>query len=232
MDFKKLEHDLQVTEGYLSTLMHDLRTPLTTMLGYVDLMHLSGGLTARQQRICESMSQVIEKMTRMLEGIDLLKRIELTEANWHEVCQMDEIFKVVVKRFSEVTAEKKIRVSIQLPEPAPKFKGSPDFIQIMLEQMVENSLWFTPVGGLIYMKCADLGDFLEISVMDDGIGIEADDLPFIFDRQFQGESRLKNPSGNGLGLAIVKAIAELHAGEVKASSIPNQSTQIQVLLPY
>ena len=102
----------------------------------------------------------------------------------------------------------------------------------VLDNLISNALRYTPEGGKVTLRAGRSADGVEISIQDTGSGIEASELPYIFDRFHRAESSRHTETGeSGLGLAIVKAIVESHGGSVSAESTPGKGTTIRLLLP-
>jgi signal transduction histidine kinase len=103
----------------------------------------------------------------------------------------------------------------------------------VISNLIQNGLQHTPPGGEVTIKAWREASEVILEVHDSGEGINAEDLPFIFETFYRGEkSRSRSTGGSGLGLAIARGLVEAHAGEIQASSNPNQGTTIHVRLPH
>jgi two-component system sensor histidine kinase BaeS len=109
----------------------------------------------------------------------------------------------------------------------------PQHIGRVLKNLISNSLRHTPSGGNVQVEAVRQGMSVVVTVKDDGEGIPAQDLPFIFDRFYRGEkSRSRKTGGAGLGLAIAKGIVEAHGGEITVTSKPDEGTKFTFILPF
>jgi len=105
---------------------------------------------------------------------------------------------------------------VEMPEELPIIHAAPQRLRQVLNNLLSNAIKFTPPKGLITITVQDRGDHLQVEVMDTGVGIPPDDLPYVFDEFFRG--RDVERAGTGLGLSIAKKIIEAHGGRIWAES--------------
>ena len=111
-------------------------------------------------------------------------------------------------------------------------EGDASKISIALSNVVRNALDFNNPGGHVSILAGQIPGFVKISVIDDGIGIPAKDLPHVFERFYQVESHLtRRHGGMGLGLSVAKVMTELHGGRISAESVEGQGSNFTILLP-
>ncbi len=119
-----------------------------------------------------------------------------------------------------------------VPSELPLIHADPRSMEELLTNLISNAIHYSPDGGKVTVTVLSHGDYLEVLVQDGGVGIEAEELPKIFDKFY----RVKHPKtrqvdGTGLGLAIVKGIVESHRGSIEVESEPGVGTTFRVLLP-
>ena len=240
--FRDISREVEVDRlksEFVATVSHELRTPMTSIKGFVDLllMDVSGELADEQRRFLE----IIRSNTFRLEILvgDLLDISHLESGkvtlsfqalDVHQL--LDEMREHVEHRSHE--EEKQISFQIEAPQRLPKLRGDLERVRQILANLVENSFNFTPSGGMIRMRARQVGDQIEIDVIDNGMGISLPEQERIFERFFRGEQSLVlGISGTGLGLSIVLNLVEMHGGRIWVTSdgIPGKGSTFTVSLP-
>jgi two-component system sensor histidine kinase KdpD len=123
------------------------------------------------------------------------------------------------------------RVVVSVEEPELPAWFDPHLLSRVLRHLLENAARFTPPGGRILLSSRRVGDRLEFSVEDDGPGIDAFDLPFIFDKFYRGKKRAGKSKGTGMGLAISRAILIAHGGGIEVESPPGKGACFRFWVP-
>jgi two-component system NtrC family sensor kinase len=225
---KKLD---RIKSDVVSTVSHELRSPLTAILGYVELVEHSGPISDRQRDFLRQVHVQVAQITRL---IDDLLDLDLIEAGFDankELVSIGQLVQDSLDSFTRQLAEKKLAVHCNLPDQAPLLLASPVQMRQMLENMLDNAIKFTASGGKINIRARVEQDQLILELQDSGAGISALDLPYIFDRYYRGSQAISLASGAGLGLAMVKSIVEAHQGRIWVDSRPGKGTTFTVLLP-
>lgn len=240
--FRDISREVEVDRlksEFVATVSHELRTPMTSIKGFVDLllMDVSGELADEQRRFLE----IIRSNTFRLEILvgDLLDishlesgKVTLSFQALDVYRLLDEMREHVEHRSQE--GEKQISFQIEAPQSLPKLRGDLERVRQILANLVENSFNFTPSGGMIRMRARQVGDQIEIDVIDNGMGISLPEQERIFERFFRGEqSLLLGIAGTGLGLSIVLNLVEMHEGRIWVTSdgIPGKGSTFTVSLP-
>jgi len=135
--------------------------------------------------------------------------------------------------FMQEAEEKHIALHADTGQGDLLVEGDASKISMALSNVVKNALDFTNPGGHVVIKAEQIPGYVKISVIDDGIGIPAKDLPHIFDRFYQVESHLtRKHGGMGLGLSVAKAMIELHGGRISAESMEGKGSNFSMILPF
>jgi signal transduction histidine kinase len=138
----------------------------------------------------------------------------------------------VVQALGDVAVERGIGLDSTVPGGAVEMRFDRERIVQLLTNLVGNALKFTPRGGSVSVTLTEAPSTVTIEVRDTGPGIQADELPHIFDRFYRGTNTGDaRASGSGLGLAIVRSIVDMHAGEVDVASVVGQGTAFRITLP-
>lgn len=219
-------------DEFLANLSHELRNPLNIMLGWAQLLHNRALDDAVARQALEMIEQSARAQAQLIE--DLLDISRITSGKLHLNSQHLDLVPLVEGAIESVqlAAEAKA-VPIISRLNAATIVGDRDRLQQVLWNVLSNAIKFTPSGGQIEVALETGQGHAEIRISDTGQGIQAELLPYIFDRFRQGDaSTTKKKQGLGLGLSIVRHIVELHGGTVQAESPgEGQGTSILVRLP-
>jgi signal transduction histidine kinase len=210
----------RIKDEFLATLSHELRTPLNAILGWAAIL-VRGGV---DRPTIERAGEVIERNARAQAQLvsDLLDvsgiitgktRLEL------EPVSVAATVETAVESVQPAAEAKRIVVEVDVAPDLPALHADPARLQQVAWNLVANAVKFTPEGGHVRISARRQGDEVELAVRDDGVGIPAEFLPFVFERFRQRDSSASRTHGGlGLGLAIVRHLVELHGGSVAAES--------------
>lgn len=212
------EVDLMKSE-FVATVSHDLRAPLTFMRGYATMLPMVGPLNDKQREFAEKIITGIEQMTRLIDDLLDLGRIEAGVGLAREACRLDEIVHGVVDSLRPQAVNKGLTLTVDASTQLPSVSGDPTLLRQAVSNLVDNAIKYTPAGGQVGVRIlAESSKFL-LAVSDSGLGIAPADQARLFEKFFRvkqrGSSQIK---GSGLGLAIVKSIVERHGGKVWVDS--------------
>ncbi len=217
----------------LSTVSHELRTPLASIKGFATTL-LRDDVSWDDQSRREFLSIIDEESDRLTELISNLLDMSRVEAGTLRVetepTQLRPLIEETAAEFQMMTPRHQFRV--QLPSSLPLVLADPRRARQVLRNLVENAVKYTPAGGSITISAQAIPDFVQITVIDQGIGIESKQLNNIFDRFYQVDSAsTRKVGGSGLGLSICKAIVEAHGGEIWVESQLGVGSTFHFTLP-
>lgn len=225
----------QLRRELIANVSHDLRTPLTSLQGYLETLSLKEGtFSPDEQRtylgIAAAHSEQLGKLIAEL--------FDLTKLNSHEMrphfeqFAINELVQDVVQKIKFVAEKKHIRLEALSPVDLPFVSGDIGLIERVLEDLIENAIRYTPEGGGVSVALSLGNDMVMAQVMDTGCGIPPEELPHIFDRYYRvGNGQQERSTGAGLGLAITKRILELHGSTIEVESIVGKGTTFSFYLP-
>ena len=234
----QLLHALQVRDEFLSNINHDLRTPLTPILAFVELLQNEhyGTLNSRQKQACVNIKQSAQDLMRHIEilldfsGIKTGEFIlSIASIDIHNLCHTS------LRQFEPAARMKNLRVSISLDNNVTTIQADPQRLHQMLSHLLSNAVKFTPNGGAIGLKLhGDLNTrTVYLSVWDTGIGIDTAHLSRLFQPFSQVRThRVNEHEGAGIGLALVHYLAELHGGSITVESQVEQGSCFTLVLPW
>lgn len=215
---------------FVSDASHELRTPISVIQGYIDLLDLYGNSDGELlEESIESIRQETQNMTFLIEQLLYLARRDSKIEHFDmEEFNLSDLVEAVVQ---ETTMIDDVHGLVYHLEPDVTIYGSKQGIKQMMRIFIDNSRKFTPEGGQIKLKLSRQGGRALLSISDTGIGIGEEDLPHIFERFYCADkSRNKSKAGSGLGLAIAKSIVDEHKGRIIVNSIVGKGTEFKVLI--
>ncbi|PIQ99440.1 MAG: histidine kinase [Nitrospinae bacterium CG11_big_fil_rev_8_21_14_0_20_45_15] len=228
----RLERTFILMRQFSSDASHELRTPLTVLKGQSELILSKERKPEEYQDVLSSNLEEITYMSKVLEDLFLLSKSDEQQAPLKsEELDLKNLLEEVCKH-AEIFAEaKNIKITIAYIEPV-NILGDPVRLRQMFWNIIYNGIKYTPEGGEVKVSLQEREEKAFVRVQDNGIGIPAKDLPFIFDRFYRvDKARSRNEGGSGLGLSICKFIAEAHQGNITVESETGNGTKFNICLP-
>ena len=217
---ERLSQALALKDEFLMTVSHELRSPLTSILGWASILQ-TGALNGAQQRSAiQTIERNAEEQARLVD--DLLDVSRVISGKLHLAIGGVDLADVVRHARESITPAadaKRIQIDVDVDPGAAAIAGDAGRLQQVVWNLLSNAIKFTPEGGRVQLRVRDADGHVEIEVKDNGAGIAKDFLPHVFDRfrQADGTSH-RSVGGLGLGLAIVRHLVEAHGGTVAADS--------------
>lgn len=223
---EKLKNDM------ISNISHDLRTPLTSVIGYVEIMK---NLQYKDKTACDNCIDIILKKCDELKNLveDLL---EYTSINFKginikkEPISIKDVIEQIMIGFIPNLEKVKMSFSIKAPDGKIFIDGDMNLIIRLFENIINNSIFYGQNGKKIDVEIGEINNMVSIKIINYGKKISPEDQAYIFERFYRGEkSRNVNTGGKGMGLAIAKSIIDLHKGKINVDSDDNK-TVFEILL--
>jgi len=237
-DVNELRHQDQVRRELIANIAHDLVTPLTAIQGFSEA--LADDVISEPKERQETAQLIGREVQRLRRLVSDMQHMSSLESGWVQLdlapldlhALADEVLEVIGPECEQAG----ITLHNAIAPGAPLVLADSDRVTQVLLNLLDNARRYTPPGGSITIgaraNSSAGAKWLDVWVSDTGIGINADDLPYIFDRFFRSDrSRTGASGGSGLGLAIVKAIVTAHGGTIHAESAPGEGTRITFTLP-
>ncbi|MGV1049311.1 MAG: PAS domain S-box protein [Solirubrobacterales bacterium] len=216
---------------FLGSISHELRTPLTSILGYAALLRADAAPGPQRDQI-EVIERNATRQLRLVEDLLNIARIEAGEFEFrHQPLDLAALVVDEVEALRPDAEAAGLEVGVASAGPLAAM-GDADRLGQVVANLVSNSIKFTPAGGRIEVAVAVAGGKALISVDDSGSGIDAGELPHLFERLYRGKGvKARQISGAGLGLAITRSIVEAHSGRIEASTSALGGARFEVALP-
>lgn len=219
----------------VANVSHDLRTPLTSLHGYLETLLLKdASLSAAQRRqYLEIATAQSTRLTKLVSDLFELAKLDSSETVLSvEPFSLTELVHDIVHEFQLEAESRGISFQLDFVKGLPYAYGDIALIQRVLENLIENALRYTPEGGCITLSLTGESDNIMIKVADTGQGIPEGEIEHIFERFYRLEkNRTASEKNAGLGLSIVKRIVDLHGSRIEAASRPNHGTTFSFSLP-
>jgi two-component system phosphate regulon sensor histidine kinase PhoR len=234
-DITSLKELDEMKSTFVHHVSHELRAPLSAIKQQhsVILDGLTGELTDKQRELLNRAQDKIQGLLDTINDLLDVARIESGHGVQQQVpLNLADILRQTVNLLGPKAEEQGLSLELRLPEDLPLVQADERSIEEVFINLISNAINYSPEGGTVAVSANKHMEYLEVGVNDTGVGIEAEELPKIFDKFY----RVKHPQtrqviGTGLGLSIVKGIIEAHRGLVEVESKPGVGTTFKVLLP-
>ena len=219
----------------VANISHDLKTPITSIQGYIETLQLKGSSLPEEER--SRYLQIIiagtERLRRLVDQILELSSLEAGQTHPRpEPFSLSELVQDIVQKFQPQAEKHQVRLQTLLPDSVPAVSADIGMIERALQNLIDNALRYTPADGDVFVKVTREGDDVLLEVSDTGQGIPPEDLFHVFDRFYRAEkSRSAELGGTGLGLAIAQRIVEAHGEHLSVRSAVKRGTTFSFHLP-
>jgi signal transduction histidine kinase len=221
-------------DAFLAVLTHDMRTPLTSILGYTGLLKDRRELTNEERdRIADV---ILRNGKALLEIVNNILDIEQLQSGAPVLLERQNfdlqwLISETIESIEAQAIEKHITLEFERLETPVIIHADASKLQRIMANLLSNGIKYTPEGGCVMVSLQSDGRYVSISFQDTGYGIPAEELPYIFDRYRRVREHKDKAVGTGLGLTIVKSLVEAHDGEISVTSEEGVGSQFTVKLP-
>jgi two-component system phosphate regulon sensor histidine kinase PhoR len=218
---------------FVATASHELRSPLTSIKGFVELLERSSdNMTERQREFVKIILRSTDRLVDLVNDLLDVARIEADRVEIHrrpiDVGEaVQEVAELMGPRIADKSQELDVHVAAALP---PAF-ADPGRVRQIVANLLTNAHLYTPEGGRLRVGVEPDRAWIQIVVADSGRGMNEEEQSRLFERFYRGRDGSSTTPGTGLGLAIVKSLVELHDGEIDVESAPGAGTTFRVRLP-
>jgi signal transduction histidine kinase len=229
---KELE---RMKSNFLSVVSHELKTPLNSIKGFVDiiLMGKTGEVNETQADFLTTVQDQTTHLQTLIDDLLEFSRLDSGQVKLHVTeVSVAEVASAVSDRLKPLADQGELQILNEVSPDIPTIEADRMRIEQVLTNLVQNAIKFTPPSGSVTLRAQDLGQEVQVSVSDTGIGIPASELQRIFDRFYQVDSGpTRHYRGTGLGLTISKHIVEYHGGRIWAESAEGEGSAFFFVLP-
>jgi len=224
----------RLKDEFLMTISHELRTPLTAICGWAHMLSTNQMRDDQRPRALDAIERNAMALQQLVDDLLDVSRIVSGKLRLDvKPLVLGEVVASAVEALRPAADAKNIQLRTDVDPPDLSLPADAGRLQQVLWNLLSNAVKFTPSGGRIDVSCRRVGDTIEMSVCDTGVGVEAEFLPHVFERFRQGKGGTTRAFGGlGLGLSIVRHLVELHGGTVSGeNNVPPPGATFRVVLP-
>ena len=233
---ERLERGFAAQRRLTADVSHELRTPLTAMRGSIEVALRAPRSQREYEQVLRDELEEIDRLTALSEDLLLVTRADAGVISARRVAtDLARLVDDKLDRLRRKFDERDLTLDRVLCCDHPSVLVDPELTTQLVDHLLDNALQFTPLGGSVTVQVHPIpeGSGLRLAVENTGPGIDAADVPHLFEPFYRADpARTRSQDGgSGLGLAVVASIARLHGGEARVSSVPGQTTRFEVDFP-
>jgi two-component system, OmpR family, sensor histidine kinase BaeS len=230
----ELSRSVNARNQMTADIAHELRTPLSLILGHAEAVH--DGVLPPSRENFEIIREEAARLEHLVNDLRILSLADAGELSiTPQVIEPQRLLQEVAAIYRYQTQRKNITLDLEMASPLSNIEVDPGRMTQVLTNILDNALRHTPEGGRIVLSAKDINDQIELAIQDSGSGLKAEDLDRIFDRFYRTDSSRQRdsalPGGSGLGLAIARSIVQAHGGQLSAESEAGKGLKVIVRLP-
>jgi signal transduction histidine kinase len=220
--------------GFIRLTTHELRRPLSVFRGYLSMIESGelGDVPTQVHQVVLKIAVAANEMNKLIDDLAEIGRLEQPDkALRRERCPVNKLIKDAVEVVRAEALAKRIAIIERVDPSRTTIQVDIDRMRVALQNLLSNAVKYSPPESSVEVRVEPQDDAVTIVVEDQGYGIPAEEIPYIFDKYYRGaRPETRNTPGTGLGLYIVKQIAELHGGSVEVVSDPGKGSTFRLLL--
>ena len=228
----QVEEKAHEKEEFIAVLAHDLKSPLTSIIGYSSLMldGFAGGLDGDLKACAEGVQANAQRMLGLVRNFLSAGRMDNISSLERMPIHLESVILECLRNMGPQIKDRGLSIETSFRKDVPKVVVDKEQMERVITNLIANAIRFTPHGGRITLGVALSEGCVSLEVSDTGIGIPEGEQPMLFDKYYQGKSAARY-SGTGLGLYIAKKIVEAHNGRILVSSLEGKGTTFTVQIP-
>jgi PAS domain S-box-containing protein len=230
-DITYLKEMDRMRSEFVHTVSHDLRSPLTSVIGYTELVERAGTLNDLQHDFLRRIQDSVQQITGLINDLLDIGSMEAGFDTHREFVQLDGILRYTINMLQGQITSKQLMVKTDISPSLPALRANPIRLRQVMDNVVGNAIKYSYPDGEINISIHSEGDQVILQVTDAGPGIPAADQPRIFDKFYRASNINSDIEGSGLGLAIVKTIVESHQGRIWVESTEGKGSSFFIVLP-
>jgi PAS domain S-box-containing protein len=230
-DITYLKEVDRIRSEFVNTVSHDLRSPLTSVIGYSELVERAGPLNENQRDFIGHIQDSIQHITSLINDLLDIGGIEAGIDTRREFVQLEGILRYTIDMLQGQIKSKHLKIQTEITPGLPALRANPIRLRQVLDNVVGNAIKYSKSNSEVKVSIRSEADQIILEVTDQGPGIPPTDQPHIFDKFYRGSNVDSDTEGSGLGLAIVKTIVENHQGRIWVESSVGKGSSFFIVLP-
>jgi len=231
-DLTEVRNLQSVRREFIANVSHEFKTPLAAIKAIVETLE-DGAVNEKEvaRDFLGKIDDEVDAMIKMVNELIELSRIEMGKAELKiEPVNLNALVRETITRLAPIAERAQLSITSEPTLGLPPVPADKEMVGEVITNIIQNAIKFTPSGGKIKVYTRLEGDFTEVSIADNGIGIGPDDLPHIFERFYKAD-KSRNTNGTGLGMAIARHIIQVHGGRIRVESEPGKGSRFTFTLP-
>jgi len=233
--YEELRRANNAKSEFVSFVAHELRTPISSILGYATLLATGtvGPLTPKQEQFIEAVENNVNRMELLVSDLQDISRIESGQLSLELVnASIKHVLKGAAQTLTSQIERHGQTIELNVPDELPLVKADPVRLGQVVNNLMSNATKYTPDGGHIAVAAHKRDGYVECTVSDNGVGIEPEDQERIFDKFYRAHNpAVDNVPGTGLGLSIAKSLVEMQGGSIAVESVPGEGSTFTFTVP-
>ena len=225
---KQLDH---MKSDFVHTVSHDLRSPLTSVLGYTELVGRAGALNEQQNEFIDRIRSSVKNITTLVDELLDLSRLEAGFDTLRETVHLEDTLKLALDTLEGQFRLNNQSIQLKVGDDLPSIRANPIRLRQLLDNLLSNAAKYSPSGSTIRVSLLDEDSWIILSVADEGPGIPQSEQGRIFEKFYRASNVPDKIGGTGLGLAIVQSIVDSHQGRIWVESVEGKGSTFFVVLP-
>ena len=225
-DISYLKQFNQMKNEFVHTISHDLRSPLTSVIGYTELIRRVGSLNEQQIEFIDRIRSSIKNITTLVDELLDLSRLEAGIDTRRETVHLEDILKLALETLEGQFRLNDQTLQLDVGKDLPELHANPIRLRQLLDNLLGNAAKYSPSGSTIRVSIQDEDSWIILSVADEGPGIPQSEQGRIFEKFYRASNVPDQTKGTGLGLAIVKSIVDSHQGRIWVESVDGQGVNV------
>lgn len=224
---EKLQHQDILRNRLVSDISHEIRTPLNVLQNNLEAM-IDGVLPVTKDRL-NSLDEEVIRFEKLLDNLNSLKQFEAEDIKLNiQAVILDELVADICNDFKTIAKEKDINIYLHCQRKKLNISGDANKLKQVFVNLLSNAIKFSKAGGSIWVNLKEEKDKVIVQIIDNGIGIKKEDIPYVFERLYRGDKSRHMTEGNGIGLTIVKKILNLHSAIIDVDSQEDVGTTFTI----
>lgn len=230
-DITHLKEMDRIKSEFVNTVSHDLRSPLTSVMGYSELLERVGPLNENQHDFLNRIREGVRHITSLVNDLLDLGNVEAGLDTQRQFVQLEGVLRYTLDMLQGQIKSKRLKINTDIAESLPAIRANPIRLRQVLDNVVGNAIKYSDVDGQVKIAIHAEGDQVILQVTDEGLGIPPTEQQSVFDKFYRGSNISPEIEGSGLGLAIVKTIVENHQGRIWVESAIGKGSSFFIVLP-
>ncbi|GAB4503900.1 MAG: sensory box histidine kinase PhoR [Anaerolineales bacterium] len=230
-DISYLKQLDRMKNEFIHTVSHDLRSPLTSVLGYTELIERVGALNEQQVEFINRIRISVESITSMVNDLLDMSRLEAGFDARRDFVHPESTLKFALDTVEGQLQLNNLTLVTDIQPDLPNLRGNPIRLRQLFDNLIGNAIKYSPPGGMISVSLHAEGQQIIFKISDQGPGILPQEQNRIFEKFYRASNTPEGVSGSGLGLAIVKSIVDAYQGRIWVESAPGKGSTFFVVLP-